>query len=171
MLSSPPFPHPLLWLYSDFSSALILIFFPPCCYFSPLPLFLLVFLSFHLQSTHLYSFFCFDSCLFLALHLFFSPQSCGEIIFLLRENQSVRTHELADLLPPTHTHTKTHTLHHTHIKRTAIEKICSRAVYNAPEFICACSFAGCQDGLISVGACRLKSTLRCYKYYRRGRKK
>lgn len=67
-------------------------FFLPCCYFSTVPLFLLMFLSFHLQSTHLYSFFCFYSCLFLALRLFFSLHSCLEIIFFfVRINQSIRT--------------------------------------------------------------------------------
>lgn len=148
---------------SLFSSLLLFLTTPSLPYY----------VSFHLQSTHLYSFFCFYSCLFLALHLFSSLRSCLEIVFLLRENQSVHMHVYTDLPPPTHTHTDTHahTLLHTHVKRTAIQKICSRTVYDAPGYICARSFAGCQDGLISVGACRQKSSLRCYKYYHRERKK
>ena len=155
MLSSPPFPRLSVGLSPSASLALFRFLLSSHLHFFPLPVgishhsissSLCFFLSFHLQSTHLYSVFCFYSCLFLALHLFLPFHSCLGVLFLLCKNQSVHTLVSTDLLPPTHTHTRTraHTHTHcpTHIKTTAIQKICSRTVYNAPGFICECSFAG-----------------------------
>lgn len=76
-------------------------------------------------SQHTFSHFSVSTAVsFLALHLFFSLQSCLEIIFLLRENQSLRTQVVSTgLLPPTHTHTNLHTAPHTHKKNSNTENM------------------------------------------------
>lgn len=73
---------------------------------------------------------------FLALHLFFSLQSCLEIIFLLRENQALHTHDSTDLLPPTHTHRNVHTAPRTHKKNSNTENMQQNSLQCSWVYLC-----------------------------------
>lgn len=93
-------------LSSSFLSSLLLFLttpsLPPSVSFFPLAV-----------NTPLLIFLFVQLSLFSFLHLFFSLQSCLEVVFLRRENQSLHTQVYAALPPPTHTHCPTHTYAHT----------------------------------------------------------